>query len=127
MNSNTKVALGTLGAALVGATAGVLLAPKKGTETRDMIKKKSNDLTSNARKSLEKGYEKSKQNINGLTEKVKSSFGSNGHSKQSEYAQTTYSHNEDDSSKMTTPVTNAGTNRGTMSSGNPASGTTANR
>jgi gas vesicle protein len=127
MNSNTKVALGTIGAALAGAAAGVLLAPKKGTETREMIKKKSNDLTSNARKSLEKGYEKSKQNINGLTEKVKNSFGSNGHSKQSEYAQTTYSQNEGDSSKMATAATTAGTNRGTMGTGNPGSGTTANR
>ena len=128
MNSNTKVVLGTLGAALAGAAAGVLLAPKKGTQTREMIKKKSNDLSSNARQSLEKGYEKSKQNINSLTEKVKNSFGSNGQSKNSEYTHTSkYSQSESDATNLASTATAAGTNRGTMGTANPGAGTTANR
>lgn len=78
MNSNQKIVVGTLGAALAGAAAGVLFAPKKGTDTRNMIKTKANDLTNSTKQSLTKSYEKSKSAITGLTDKVKNGFRMNG-------------------------------------------------
>ena len=40
----SKVVLGVLGGVAVGAIAGILFAPDKGTETRKKIMKKGNDL-----------------------------------------------------------------------------------
>jgi gas vesicle protein len=42
--ANTKTLLGFLAGAAVGALAGILLAPDKGSETRKKISKKTNDL-----------------------------------------------------------------------------------
>jgi gas vesicle protein len=42
--ANTKTVLGFLAGAAVGALAGILLAPDKGSETRKKISKKTNDL-----------------------------------------------------------------------------------
>ncbi|HMC86423.1 MAG TPA: YtxH domain-containing protein [Chitinophagaceae bacterium] len=42
--ANTKTLLGFLAGAAVGALAGILLAPDKGSETRKMISKKTGDL-----------------------------------------------------------------------------------
>jgi gas vesicle protein len=80
MNNNQKMVMGTLGAALAGAAAGVLLAPKKGADTRNTIKTKANDLTASTRQTLGEGYEKSKKAITDLTEKVKIGFKTNGSS-----------------------------------------------
>lgn len=49
-------------AALAGAVAGVLLAPKKGTETREQLKKKADELT--------KKYKESKSQIETRAKKV---------------------------------------------------------
>jgi len=42
--ANTKTLLGFLAGAAVGALAGILLAPDKGSETRKKISKKTGDL-----------------------------------------------------------------------------------
>jgi gas vesicle protein len=42
--ANTKTLLGFLAGAAVGALAGILLAPEKGSETRKKISKKTGDL-----------------------------------------------------------------------------------
>ncbi len=42
--ANTKTLLGFLAGAAVGALAGILLAPEKGSETRKKISQKTNDL-----------------------------------------------------------------------------------
>ncbi|MEO6314998.1 MAG: YtxH domain-containing protein [Chitinophagaceae bacterium] len=42
--ANTKTLLGFLAGAAVGALAGILLAPEKGSDTRKKISKKTGDL-----------------------------------------------------------------------------------
>ena len=42
--ANTKALLGFLAGASIGALAGILLAPDKGSETRKKISKKTSDL-----------------------------------------------------------------------------------
>jgi len=51
MNSS-KVLLGVLGGVAVGALAGVLFAPAKGTKTRKRIMKKGNDYTKDLKNKL---------------------------------------------------------------------------
>lgn len=46
MKTRTKVAVGIAGGAAVGATLGVLFAPKKGSETRKELMCKCNELVS---------------------------------------------------------------------------------
>lgn len=79
MTSNQRFVMGTLGATLAGVAVGVLMAPKKGTETRNMIKTKANDLSSNAKQTFDKGYSTCKDYINNMTEKVKDQFSSMSH------------------------------------------------
>ena len=55
MNSN-KVLLGVLGGVAVGAIAGILFAPAKGTKTRKRIMKKGNDYTKVFKDKLEDLY-----------------------------------------------------------------------
>jgi gas vesicle protein len=43
--STNKIVLGVLGGVAVGALAGILFAPAKGTKTRKRIMKKGNDYT----------------------------------------------------------------------------------
>jgi gas vesicle protein len=43
MTSSTKVILGILGAAAAGVAIGLLIAPEKGTEMRNRIKKTAGD------------------------------------------------------------------------------------
>ena len=44
MTSTSKVLLGILGAAAAGVVIGLLTAPDKGSETRNRLAKKANDL-----------------------------------------------------------------------------------
>jgi len=60
MKDISKVMLSFMVGALVGAAAGVLLAPDKGKNTRKKIKSSLDDLN-----------EKAKETINDLTEKAK--------------------------------------------------------
>ncbi|WP_247236056.1 YtxH domain-containing protein [Telluribacter sp. SYSU D00476] len=76
MTSNQRFVMGTLGATLAGVAVGVLMAPKKGTETRNMIKTRANDLSSNAKSTFEKNYSTCKDYITNMTDKVKSQFNS---------------------------------------------------
>jgi len=55
MNSN-KVLLGVLGGVAVGAIAGILFAPAKGTKTRKRIMKKGNDYTKDLKNKFEEMY-----------------------------------------------------------------------
>jgi gas vesicle protein len=52
MNTN-KIILGVLGGAATGALLGVLFAPKKGSETRKNILKKSHDYADGAKNKIE--------------------------------------------------------------------------
>ena len=44
MNSNSKILLGVLGAAAVGAVIGMLVAPEKGKDLRNKISNNARDL-----------------------------------------------------------------------------------
>ena len=50
--ANTKTLLGFLAGAAVGALAGILLAPDKGSETRKKISKKKSDLGDSVKESF---------------------------------------------------------------------------
>ena len=50
--ANTKTLLGFLAGAAVGALAGILLAPDKGSETRKKISKKTGDLGESVKNSF---------------------------------------------------------------------------
>ena len=52
----SKVVLGVLGGVAVGAIAGILFAPDKGTETRKKIMKKGNDLKKDLKNKAEGLY-----------------------------------------------------------------------
>ncbi|GAB2783933.1 hypothetical protein GCM10027275_30010 [Rhabdobacter roseus] len=67
MNGNQKFLLGTLGAAAAGVAVGMLVAPKKGADTRNLIKDKANDLSGNAKDTYEKGIKE----LATLTERLK--------------------------------------------------------
>lgn len=55
MNSS-KIVLGVLGGIAVGAIAGVLFAPAKGTETRKKIVKKGSDYSNDFKNKFEDLY-----------------------------------------------------------------------
>ncbi len=55
MNAN-KVLMGVLGGVAVGAVAGILFAPAKGTKTRKRIMKKGNNLKKDLKNKLENVY-----------------------------------------------------------------------
>ncbi|WP_293875656.1 YtxH domain-containing protein [Flavobacterium sp.] len=55
MNAS-KVVLGVLGGIAVGAIAGVLFAPDKGTETRKRIMKKGSDYSNDLKNKFEDLY-----------------------------------------------------------------------
>jgi gas vesicle protein len=55
MNAS-KVLMGVLGGVAVGAVAGILFAPAKGTKTRKRIMKKGNDLKKDMKNKFEDVY-----------------------------------------------------------------------
>lgn len=52
MKADSKVLLGLLAGAAIGAIAGILFAPDKGTETRKKIAKNTSDLGENLKNSF---------------------------------------------------------------------------
>lgn len=81
--SNTKTLLGFVAGAAVGALAGILLAPDKGTETRKKITGKAKDATDSLQESfddfvekLKKTYTSGKDGAEDLAEKAKSKMNS---------------------------------------------------
>ena len=53
MSKNNKSGLGKfLAGAAIGAGLGILFAPKKGSETRELLKKKMTELTNHIKKSV---------------------------------------------------------------------------
>ena len=74
--SNTKTILGFVAGAAVGALAGVLLAPDKGTNTRKKISGKAGDMTDSLKssfsdfiESVKDTYASSKQEASDLEDK----------------------------------------------------------
>lgn len=55
MNTTSKVLVGILGAAAVGVVFGMLIAPEKGTDLRNNIKKTSDDWMSEVAQWMGKG------------------------------------------------------------------------
>lgn len=88
MNNTSKIVLGTLAGLTIGAIAGILFAPEKGSKTRKKIMDKGNDymkdikstidsVKNGAEELLEEGkekFEEVKNSVkNGLVEKQHSS------------------------------------------------------
>ena len=65
MTTGTKVVLGILGAAAAGVVIGMLLAPEKGSEMRQRIKKSAGDWVDN----LSNLFVKGKEELEDLTER----------------------------------------------------------
>jgi gas vesicle protein len=81
--SNTKALLGFVAGAAVGALAGILLAPDKGSNTRKKIAGKAEDVSDSLKSSyddfvdkLKKAYTDSKEDAEEMTEKVKTQVNS---------------------------------------------------
>lgn len=64
MTTGTKVFLGILGAAAAGVVIGMLVAPEKGSEMRNRIKKSAGDWIDN----LSNIFVKGKEELEDLTE-----------------------------------------------------------
>ncbi len=81
--SNTKALLGFVAGAAVGALAGILLAPDKGSNTRKKISGKAEDISDSLKSSyddftdqLKKVYTNSKEDAEEMSEKVKAQVNS---------------------------------------------------
>ncbi|MDQ6477585.1 YtxH domain-containing protein [Dyadobacter sp. LHD-138] len=81
MNKNQKFLIGTVGALLTGVAIGLLVAPKKGKDTRKLIKSKANDIGSTVKtKASDLGgtakdtYEKSLEELSTLADRLKEGF-----------------------------------------------------
>lgn len=81
MSTSKKVVLGSLAALAVGAIAGILTAPEKGSETRKKIKDKGNDYMDKIKSksgefadSLKEKYESTKNDAENLVENGIDSF-----------------------------------------------------
>lgn len=79
--SKSKVLLGIAAGAAIGALAGILLAPDKGSETRKKIAGKAGDLTDAVKSSfndfvddLKRTYSKAKVEAEDLGEEARVSF-----------------------------------------------------
>ena len=76
--SNTKTLLGFVAGAAVGALAGILFAPDKGSQTRKNITNKAGDISDSLKSSfddfidgLKSAYTGSKEDANELGERAK--------------------------------------------------------
>lgn len=76
--SNTKTLLGFVAGAAVGALAGILLAPDKGSNTRKKIAGKAGDVTDSIKSSfddfidgLKNAYNNSQEEADEIAEKAK--------------------------------------------------------
>jgi gas vesicle protein len=76
MKSSTKLILGIIGAAAVGAAVGMLLAPEKGSEMRNKVKSKAGEFAD----SIAELFSEAKEEISGITGKVKSKANEMAHS-----------------------------------------------
>lgn len=81
--ANTKTLLGFLAGAAVGALAGILLAPDKGSETRKKISKKTSDLGDSVKSSfndfidgVKESYAGVKSDVEDVEEKSRMKFNS---------------------------------------------------
>ena len=74
MNSS-RVLLGVLGGVAVGALAGVLFAPAKGTKTRKRILKKGNDYSKDLKNKFEDLYNSATTKYENVVEQAKELVG----------------------------------------------------
>lgn len=74
MNTESKVLLGIAAAALAGVAIGMLVAPSSGEETRSKIRKQTNKLTNRMIDALETGKSVFSENVDAVTNKVKSAY-----------------------------------------------------
>lgn len=70
MNNNIKIATALIAGVAIGAAAGVLLAPDKGSETRKKIKAKGQELANEMKNKFRQGKEK----INEMKEEIAQSI-----------------------------------------------------
>ncbi|MCF6129608.1 YtxH domain-containing protein [Flavobacterium sp. AS60] len=68
---NSNVILGVLGGVAVGAIAGILFAPAKGTKTRKRIMKKGNDYTKNLKNKFGKLYDEANAKYENIVKDAK--------------------------------------------------------
>ncbi len=79
--SNTKILLGFVAGAAVGALAGILFAPEKGSKTRGKIAGKAGDLSSAVKNSfndfvdgLKQSYASTKEEVEDIAAKKSSGY-----------------------------------------------------
>lgn len=70
MENTNKVLLGVLGGIAVGALAGVLFAPKSGSETREDIVKAIEELKAKVASLIEKGEDIASENVANILSKI---------------------------------------------------------
>jgi gas vesicle protein len=70
MNTN-KVVLGLIGGLAIGALAGVLFAPAKGSKTRKRIMKKGNSYTKEIKDKIEEFYNSAVTKYDNVLEQAK--------------------------------------------------------
>jgi gas vesicle protein len=78
---NSKILLGFVAGAAVGALAGILFAPEKGAKTREKIAGKAGDLTDSIKNSfgdfidgLKQSYVHTKEEVDDLSDKAQASI-----------------------------------------------------
>ncbi|MBL0357627.1 MAG: YtxH domain-containing protein [Chitinophagaceae bacterium] len=81
--SNTKVILGFVAGAAVGALAGILFAPDEGKKTRKKIAGKAGDVSDSVKSSfndfvdeIKKSYSNAKEEVDDLGEKARTALNS---------------------------------------------------
>ncbi|MFN3969660.1 YtxH domain-containing protein [Flavobacterium sp.] len=70
MNTN-KVVLGVMGGIAIGALAGILFAPAKGSKTRKRIMKKGNNYTKDLKNKFEDMYHNASTKYGSVVEQAK--------------------------------------------------------
>ena len=71
MNSTTKLLLGILGAAAAGVVIGLLIAPEKGTEMRERVKKTAGQWADNLTNMFHHGKETAEETVNEAKDKTR--------------------------------------------------------